>query len=120
MFDNSMQTTLRKVIRSHELILEIRRRIVWLVLGCLLAFAFIYWYSGRFFLFESRIFVDVSPAPVLLNSGESTRQPVEIFRNSEYVMRVIQFTHSDRMTDILEKKFNLFKRYKIDPASPYA
>ena len=77
-------------------------------------------YSARFFLFESRVFVDVSPAPVFLNPQEANRQPVDIFRNSEYVMRVIQFTRSDRMTEYLEKKFSLFKHYKIPPDAPYA
>ena len=120
MFDNSTQTTLRKVVRSHELILEIRRRLLWIIPGCLLAFALSYWYSARFFLFESRVFVDVSPAPVFLNPQEANRQPVDIFRNSEYVMRVIQFTRSDRMTEYLEKKFSLFKHYKIPPDAPYA
>ena len=120
MFDTSTLGTLRREVRSHELILTLRRRIGWVIFSAVLAFAVIFWYAGKYFVHESRVIVDVSPAPVFLTMQESNRQQIDLFRSSEYVMRVLQFTHSDKMSEHLIRKFDLYKHYGIDPAVPYA
>ena len=120
MFDNSSAHSLRKEIRAYELILQLRRHLLLVIIASLVVFALAWYYSGPYFQYESKVLVDVSPAPVFIGLQENTRQPIEIFKNSEYVMRVLQFVHSNSMTDVLEKKFGLYRHYGIDPASPYA
>jgi len=119
--DPAMQNgSLRKEVRSYELILTLRRRIGWVIGVCILSFALTYVYSKNYFLYRSRVIVDVSPAPVFLNNQDRSNQQIDIFRSNEYVMRILQFVHSNKMTDHLIKKFDLYTYYKINPASKYA
>ena len=107
-------------VRSRDLILAVKRKRWWIILISLAAFAFAFWFSKRYFYYTSRLTVDVSPAPVFLTSPEGSRQSVDLFKNSEYAMRVLQFAHSNKMTDHLNRKFNLYAHYGINPNSKYA
>lgn len=111
--------SLRKEVRSYELILTLRRRFLWIVVVCLISFVATYWLSASYFMYRSKVIVDVSPAPVFLNNQEKSNQSIDIFRSSEYVMRILQFVHSNRMTDHLIQKFNLYQHYNVNPSSPY-
>jgi hypothetical protein len=111
--------SLRKEVRSYELILALRRRFLWVLGVCLLSFVATYWFSAGYFIYRSRVIIDVSPAPVFLSNQERNNQSIEIFRSSEYVMRILQFVHSNRMADHLIQKFDLYKYYKINPSSKY-
>jgi hypothetical protein len=118
---NDMSKSLKRELRGYDLILSLRRHFLLIFASSLLFFAAFFWYSGGFFQYESRVLVDVSPAPVFLTQQEGIKQFPEIFRSSEYVLRVLQFAHSNAMCDHLIEKFDLYRHYGLpaDSAKSY-
>ena len=109
--------SLKREMRGYDLILFIRRHVLLISLSSLLFFTVFFWYSGGYFQYESRVLVDVSPAPVFLTQQEGIKQFPEIFRSSEYVLRVLQFAHSNQMASHLIGKFDLYRHYGLSPDS---
>lgn len=114
------KVSLKRRVHSYELVLTFRKYFSWILSACIIVFASVYWFSFKFLLYESRLVIDVSPAPVFFNNQEETRKTIDLFRNSEYVFRTIQFVQSTQMVDHLIKKFDLYKHYDIAPSSAFS